>query len=212
MSLIEELKMKKKIKEEAIQEFLDYQNNRSVYEKCHQGIFHPIRAIVKTYTCGNSDLRTIIDDARHIQNIVSLDENPVREDDRSANIWFTRESSIIGYFATWNHFQDSEKKYFIGLSYCRPSDYLLYQKHVALAKAMCPRIIMNEDYLETVCKKGTMRFSDLKAASLDCKKDHIETFEYLNKEGVCVYYFPITLQEQLDEFIRRCARYYKKQN
>ena len=210
MGLIEELKTTKKIKDEAIQEYLEYRAQRTFFEYDRKGIFHPIRAIVKTYTCGNSDLRTIINDARHVQNIVCLDQD-LPLNDRSAHMWFARESSIIGYFSTAVRQNENEKEYMLGCSFCRPKDYLIYQKHIALTNAMRPRVILNDEKLTKICEKGTMSFVDLNVDVLACRKDHIEIYEYLNKEGVCVYYFPITLQEQFDEFIQRCGRYYKKE-
>lgn len=206
MSGISDRKKIKRRKEEAIKEYFEYMYARETFEKEDSGIFHPIRAIVKLYPKEKFRIQDVIAEAMNIQSIIDLDEVGSRAD---AITKFVEKSSVVGYFTTRN----DEEGIGFGCSFCRPMDYAMYQKYVGLHLSIPSRIVVkNIDDAKTVTDPFDSIFLDMPA--LDEKQNHKFIIEAVGLDAIAIYYFPITLKEQFDNFMARCDRYYngKKKN
>ena len=202
MSGIRALAKKKKEMMEAISQYNRYVEKRTAFEG-DQGIFHPIRAIVKIYTSNNFNLRRLMNDAMMVQEII---DTKTMDDKDKGFKEFVRQSTIVGYItvkptvlangtcecATFGH------------SFCRPSDFPMYQKHIGMLNAIEQSnqlIIAREDF-DSV---GSYLFCENLEGKLNVKY----IFEPCGKDGIIVYYFPVTIGDQIHNFVDRCKRYLK---
>lgn len=202
MSGIKALAKKKKEMMEAISQYNRYVEKRKEFEG-DQGIFHPIRAIVKIYTSNNFNLRRLMNDAMMVQEIVDVKTM----DDKDKGLKeFVSQSTIVGYVTvkpTVLANGTCECATF-GNSFCRPSDFPMYQKHIGMLNAIehdNQVIIAREDF-DSV---GSYLFCENLEGKLNVKY----IFEPCGKDGIIVYYFPVTVGDQILNFVDRCKRYLK---
>lgn len=202
MSGIKALAKKKKEMMEAIAQYNRYVVKRKDFEM-EQGIFHPIRAIVKTYTSNNFNLRRLMNDTMMIQEII--DVKNMKDTDTGLKE-FVRQSTIVGYVTVKPTVLADGKCECatFGKSFCRPSDFPMYQKHIGMLGAIEKEnqlIISHEDF-DSV---GSYLFCDNLEGKLNVKY----ILEPCGADGIVVYYFPITIGDQILNFVDRCKRYLK---
>ena len=202
MSGIKALAKKKKEMMEAISQYNRYLAKRKEFEG-DQGIFHPIRAIVKTYTSSNFNLRRLMNDVMDVQKIIDTKD---MKDTEQGLKEFVHLSTIVGYVTvkpTVLANGTCECATF-GRSFCRPSDFPMYQKHIGMLNAIeeSNRVISTREDMDKI---GSYLFADNLEGKLDVKY----IFEPCGKDGIIVYYFPVTIGDQIKNFVDRCKRYLK---
>lgn len=202
MSGIKALAKKKKEMMEAISQYNRYLAKRKEFEE-DQGIFHPIRAIVKTYTSSNFNLRRLMNDVMDVQKII--DTKDMKDTEQGLKD-FVHLSTIVGYVTVKPTVLASgvcECATF-GRSFCRPSDFPMYQKHIGMLSAIeeSTRVIVTREDMDKV---GSYLFADNLEGKLEVKY----VLEPCGKDGIIVYYFPVTIGDQIKNFVDRCKRYLK---
>lgn len=202
MSGTKALAKKKKEMMEAISQYNRYLAKRKEFEE-DQGIFHPIRAIVKTYTSNNFNLRRLMNDTMMVQKIIDI---KTMDDKDKVLKEFVRQSAIIGYVTVKSTVlaDGTCECATFGRSFCRPSDFPMYQKHIGMLSAIegYNQVIVTREDMDEV---GSYLFAD----NLEGKLDTKYILEPCGKDGIVVYYFPVTIGDQIKNFVDRCKRYLK---
>ena len=206
----------KRIEIDAIKEYCSYLQGREHFD-ADSGIFQPIRAIVRIYDRGEATLEKVIDDAMNCMNTVCM---PLSGDDgeiiqRKA---FEEDTATVGYLTARAL---TESAIGFGCSFCRPHDYLNFQKYRGKLLAMPARVIVDSEVDQVATMKRIRRteqshgYDDefLHADYLAVRGDRFYMYDICEcGNKFVVYYFPIQLNEQLDHFIERCSRYFRKEN
>lgn len=203
MSCVAYLTKKKQENIKAIKEYLTYLDARKRFEEEDKGIFHPIRAIVKVYSKNNFRIQDVLAEAMNIQSIIDLDEIETKKDAIAA---FVPKSTIVGYFTTRIAEAPHPTVYGIGYSFCRPSDYPLYQKHIGMLSAIPMRHVAG-DVAVLIDNMETTKMESF-APALSSKAHHKFILEPVGDDGLVVYFFPISIEDQFMNFLDRCKRYY----
>lgn len=203
MSCVAYLTKKKQENIKAIKEYMTYLDVRKRFEEVHNGIFHPIRAIVKVYSKNNFRIQDVLAEAMNTQTIIDLDEIGSKKDAVAA---FVSKSTIVGYFTTHTAGVPHPLGYCVGYSFCRPADYPLYQKHIGMLAAILTRHNAADASVLIDQLKAT-KLADF-APALHSKAHHKFIIEPVGDDGLAVYFFPISIEDQFMNFLDRCKRYY----
>lgn len=203
MSCVAYLTKKKQENTKAIEKYMTYLDARKCFEEEDKGIFHPIRAIVKVYSKNNFRIQDVLAEAMNTQAIIDLDELETKKDAIAA---FVSKSAIVGYFTTRTAGTPHPYVYGVGYSFCRPADYPLYQKHIGMLAAIPMRHVASDasvliDQLNAIKLAGF-------APALHSKAHHKFIIEPVGDDGLAVYFFPISIEDQFMNFLDRCKRYY----
>lgn len=215
-----ERERKEKVNVKETKEYQDWLKARQTFDKEDKGILHPIRAIVRTYRQNKSFLGDIFDDSMNCQSIMddiandssTMFYNPIQH--------FVSKSVIVGYWSTRKIVLKNEDGNELGAigfgySFCRPSDYPDYKKHIGQLNAIPARVFFSDmDEAGIMAASGPYSFyQDID--SLAGKENSKYTLEATFKNGkayIGAYYWPISISDQFKEFIKRCVRYYKANN
>ena len=211
----------KVIENKAISDYLKYQDLRKKFDE-QKGIIQPIRATVKVYSAENSFrsiIRSVINDTITNTNtsLMTFMGHSPEEGARYKASSFVTDTTTVGYLTAYaEHCGDNKVSIKFGCSFCKPSDFPRFQKHIGLTKAIEHYRSSIEASSEAKAMKqltefdSEMMFLDLlNMGSVGCKAIDNFILDYLDNGDIIVYYFPYVLAEQLEYFIKRCTQYFK---
>lgn len=204
----------KQIELDAIKEYLSYLEGCKHFD-ADNGIFQPIRAIVRIYNRGEATLEKVIDDAMNCMNTACMNLSGA-DGEILQRKTFEEDTTIVGYLSARAL---TESGIGFGCSFCRPHDYPNFQKYRGKLLAMPARVVVDSAVDQITTMKEVEELN--KYHGYD---DGFLSADYLAVRGerfymydICecgnkfvVYYFPFPLNEQLGYFIERCSRYYRK--
>jgi hypothetical protein len=205
----------KQIEIDAINEFSSYLKGYEHFNE-DNGIFQPIRAIVRIYDRGSA-LEQVINDAMNCMNTACMSLSGTVGENLQRKT-FKEDTVIVGYLSA-RSFTGSAIGF--GCSFCRPNDYPNFQKYRGQLIAMPSRVIVDSkvDQIATMEEVKELNkyhgYGDgfLHVNYLAVRGDRRYMYDFCEcGNKIVVYYFPFPLNEQLDHFVERCSYYFCKEN
>ena len=208
----------KQIEIDAINEFGSYLKGYEHFN-ADNGIFQPIRAIVRIYDRGSATLEKVIDDAMNCMNTACMSLSGTVGENLQRKT-FKEDTVIVGYLSAR---AITGSAIGFGCSFCRPHDYSNFQKYRGQLLAMPSRVVVDSevDQITTMEEVKVLNkyhgYGDefLHVDYLAVRGDRRYMYDICDcncGDKFVVYYFPFPLNEQLDHFVERCSYYFCKEN